>query len=178
MLHKTITVLQCRCEGGRFDTQTNRIEGIWKEWPNLDNRRVRNFFFHVRKYQWKKHGKCVAKLRGIIEDCWDYFEEAMRIARRINERLDQWLNVRLFPAGFPNVARNFSYQLIRDSIERIYPHRAIIFSYDVHQPDGQIVHWIESISFCFDLWLRPINCSSAYQEIPGHQLGYFGFFSN
>ena len=172
MLHKTIVFSQCRCNGEPFNREVMRIDGIRREWPNLDSRTGNSF--NLRQ-QWNKHGKCVAKLIGIMENCWEYFDETMHMARLINERLDRWLNIQLFPEGFPNRSTHFSQPLIIESVERIYPHTVIPVWHPVIQWNGQTEYWIESINFCFDLWLHPIDCAVVYGSIPGLPRGYLRF---
>lgn len=154
------------CEGPHSDywrRTVDSIPGIDEEMPNFD---VRNRF-HLRPYQWRKHGRCVAKLRGRIENCRHYFLAIMHAARWINAQLDRWLNFDLFPEGFPTDEQQhqFPYQRITEDIRSLIGGYEVIVKWYTTKIQGRTERWIDSINFCFDLSLRPINCNTNLQRM-------------
>lgn len=131
----------------------------------LQRRRERLEYDYLWKHEWRKHGKCVVKLKSFGQRGLDYFRETLRLATELNERLDHWLNFELFPKGFSALAdERFSFEKILDEIKALNDGKVAIVNWHTVEKNN----WIHSINFCFSLFLeKKIDCNATmYQRTP------------
>ena len=173
------------------DYNPETIEGLrgleenWPDWKITNpNKKVRTFWH----YQWLKHGSCVSELKNMMTESLDYFTKTIELGRKYADRLEQeLLNMPFSSSSKSHLYYDYDFAYRRlQSVHYNTDFRGNPFERDLnisifwHEqpvltvPDrtgaqiAVVENWIESINFCFNLFLRAINCEPDYRRPDYH----------
>ena len=146
-----------------FSRKIRSIEEIRKYWPSfLGSEETRNPASHNEllgfwEIQWNRHGVCAAKIDYIMRSCVQYFSKTVELARSLDgvqqELVARWLGYGNEPTieqlidFFENKTGPYGYSVQINHEKKMEPKDKYVNK-----------NWLESISFCFDLKLRPTDC--------------------